>query len=338
MSHDVYERRAADLARLGRGGTKTNPLVGAVLTKEQSIIAEGYHQTWGGPHAEVAALTKVKHHDLSHSHLYVTLEPCSHTGKTPPCCDLIVKRSVSRVYIGHLDPNPAVHGNGIRELEKGGAEVSPFSNQHLTGKLLRPFLINQLEARPYIILKWAESLDGLMAKNGEQTKLTNPFSDRLVHKWRSEIDAIMVGTNTAVIDDPSLTTRHFPGENPIRVVVDLHKRIPKDARVFDHESRTLRFTILNRGTTDHVEDIGLSSGGYDLSEIMTALYERHIGVLMVEGGSSLLQSFLEVDLWDECRIFRTSHILSEGVSAPTMKVTPIARYNILDDRLSLYIK
>ncbi|NND06177.1 MAG: bifunctional diaminohydroxyphosphoribosylaminopyrimidine deaminase/5-amino-6-(5-phosphoribosylamino)uracil reductase RibD [Saprospiraceae bacterium] len=338
MLSNLYEHRTSDLGRLGRGGTKTNPLVGAVFVRNGQIITEGYHQDWGGPHAEAAAINQVNRDELSLCELYVTLEPCSHFGKTAPCSVLVIDSKISKVAIGQKDPNPVVNGRGIKMLRNAGVEVTHFQDSQSSKELLRPFLVNQEQERPYIILKWAESIDGYLSKHDQQIKLTNPISDRLVHKWRSEIDAIIVGTNTVLVDDPSLTTRLYPGSNPVRVIVDRNGRIPTSATVFDDQAPTWRCTLITTPRIKRVEDITISTKENQLLALMRQLFFRNTGVLMVEGGGQLLDSFLQTDLWDECRIFQTKHMLESGIPAPKLPIQPCASYAVLSDKLLLYKK
>ncbi|HEY2720248.1 MAG TPA: bifunctional diaminohydroxyphosphoribosylaminopyrimidine deaminase/5-amino-6-(5-phosphoribosylamino)uracil reductase RibD, partial [Chitinophagaceae bacterium] len=228
--HDIYMHRCLDLARLGAGHVAPNPMVGAVLVHDERIIGEGYHQQYGGPHAEpncIASVKKEEQHLISESILYVSLEPCAHYGKTPPCADLIIKNKIPRVVIGCFDPFEEVNGKGIEKLKGAGIDVLVGILEHECKKLNKRFFLYYQQHRPYIILKWAQSSNQKIgAGAGNRTYISNEFTNRLVHKWRSEEAAILVGTNTALQDDPELTTRSWIGNNPRRLVMDMDLKLP----------------------------------------------------------------------------------------------------------------
>ncbi len=340
MTDQLAAWRCLDLARLGRGETKTNPLVGAVLVADGMVEGEGFHARWGGPHAEVMALSGLESEDLSQARFYVSLEPCSYRGKTPACSELIVAHGIGHVSYALPDPNPLVNGSGEKALQKAGIAVDRFPDTSAPTKILHPFLTNQTEERPYIILKWAQSADGFMAKHGEQTKLTNPITDRVVHKWRSEIDAIMVGTRTAIIDDPRLSTRYYPGKSPMRIVIDRYRKISSQAALFSADSHTVLCTANPQNRTEeHITELRLAGTGDPLPALMRHLLKSHdLGVIMVEGGATLLQSFINVDLWDECRVITTPHVLDQGLSAPDINRPPVSVSELLSDEIKCYYR
>ena len=327
---------------MGKGCTLQNPLVGCIIVRNDEIISEGYHKHFGGAHAEVNAITGIspKYRNLiSESTLFVSLEPCNHTGKTPPCTELILKTKIPSVVIRSRDPNPNVKGGGLARLARAGVNVQVLEENPIDHKkLLRPFKINVLFNRPYIILKWAESKDGFIGKPGDRVKITEALTDRLVHKWRGESDAIMVGTNTAIIDNPQLTNRHYSGKNPIRVVVDRYLKIPHDSHLYDGTIPTLVFTEKPPPKVDftNLEFIECSLKTDELKNILKTLYNRGIGTLLVEGGAQLLTSFLSEGLWDECRVIRSPGYLNNGILSPQISLDPDIRFTLRDDRILIW--
>lgn len=340
--YDKYVQRCFDLARLGAGKTSPNPMVGAVLVYEGRIIGEGYHTGYGRPHAEVEAVRSVREEDrllISRSTLYVSLEPCSVYGRTPPCTDLIIREKIPRVVISHLDHSPGVNGQGVAILREQGVEVIE-GVQNAAGKILSaPRNIFVTDHRPYIILKWAVSANGhLGLPGGRQYWLTNPFSKRLVHRWRSEVDAILVGTNTAAYDNPQLNTRLFPGSSPIRIIPDRKLRLPLNLRLFDDSIPTWIFTQQPPPVreTKQTEYIRLETEHF-FRQLLTVLYQRNIQTLLVEGGRLILEEFVREGLWDEARVFTTSHYLESGLPAPDLGPVPPAQTLFLrEDRLDVF--
>jgi diaminohydroxyphosphoribosylaminopyrimidine deaminase/5-amino-6-(5-phosphoribosylamino)uracil reductase len=327
--------RCLQLAELGYGNVAPNPMVGAVLVHDGVIIGEGYHQQYGQAHAEVACLSSVKdehQHLIPQSTLYVSLEPCAHFGKTPPCADLVIDKEIKQVVVGCRDPFPQVNGKGIEKIEAAGIPVTVGVLEEECHLLNRRFFLFHTEHRPYVLLKWAQTADGKMAaEDYSRVLISNSYSNRLVHKWRSEEMAIAVGTNTALFDDPQLTTRNWPGRNPVRVVVDLNLRLPSTLKLFNGEIPTVVFNLHQH--TLPVEKINLSQlrsiglGYYQVTEdvslvhqMLNGLYRLGVQSLMVEGGAQLLQSFIDEGMWDEARVICNEDlVLGSGLPAPLLK-------------------
>ena len=321
---EKYMRRAMELALNGRGAVKSNPMVGAVIVHNDRIIGEGFHCEYGKAHAEVNAVRSVKDEALlADSTMYVTLEPCSHYGKTPPCAELIIRKRIPRVVIGSLDPYPEVAGRGVAMLKNAGIEVVTGMLEDELYELNRPFITAHIRKRPYIILKWAQSSDGFIDKirtdaSTPAVVLSPPDSMRLVHKLRAEVSAIMIGTRTAILDNPSLTVRHWVGESPVRVVLDRALTIPSDYKLLDGSVPTLIFTAKSAENRENVEYITIDFAKEVLPQVLQQLYKRKLISLLVEGGSMLHNQFLKEDLWDEIRMEKTSALLHEGVPAPDL--------------------
>lgn len=302
-THEKYMQRCLAIARNGLGRVAPNPMVGAVLAYGSSVLSEGYHRGYGLPHAEVEAIGKVKRKDLlPDCTLYVSLEPCCHVGKTPPCTELIIASKIPRVVVATADPFPKVNGSGIQRLREAGVEVTVGVLERQAREQNRRFFTFYEKKRPYIILKWAQSADGFMdacrTASEPPEKISGAPAHRLSHKWRTEEQAIMVGANTALMDNPRLTARLWCGQNPTRVVYDENSQLPRTLNLFSNEAPTL----------------SLASGS--ISRWMPELYQRSIQSLMVEGGAKLLQRFIAAGLWDEARIFTSPRKLLQGVAAP----------------------
>ena len=316
---ELYMRRCLQLASMGQGHTSPNPMVGAVVVCDGRIIGEGYHHYCGGPHAEVNAIASVKDKSLlSRSTIYVSLEPCSHHGKTPPCCDLIIASHIPRVVVGCLDPFPQVSGRGINRLRQHGIDVTTDILRDESVWLNRKFITLHSKNRPYITLKWAQSRDGYIDRershNEAPTQFSTPITRLWSHRLRAVNDAIVVGTNTVICDNPSLTTRYWSGKNPLRITFDRNGRIPADATLFDGSTSTL---IMGKNCNCHTSDIiALDSETSSIEQLLQHLAERRIQSLIVEGGSELLQSFIDMNLWDEARIETTPITLQSGIAAP----------------------
>ena len=294
-------RRALQLAAMGQGQVSPNPMVGAVIVCDGKIIGEGYHRQWGGPHAEVNAVASVADKTkLSRSTMYVTLEPCSHYGKTPPCAELIIKNGIPRVVVGAMDPFEKVRGRGVDMLRKAGVDVVTGVLEKECEELNKHFMTAHKSGRPFVLLKWAESNDGFISgKGGEPVALSNELTKMWMHRERSRYDAIMVGTNTIITDNPQLSVREWPGRNPRCITFDLKGRLPNDCQVIGKE-----------GTIVVTENI-------PLDDLLGRLYKEHgITSLMVEGGAKLLQSFLDDGCYDEVRIERSTLKIGEGIKAP----------------------
>ena len=330
---EVFMGRAIEIARNGMGFVAPNPMVGAVLARGNEIIAEGYHAQYGGAHAVVMAFqqAEAKHADLTDTTLYVTLEPCTHVGKTPPCCEAIAQRPVRRVVIATLDPNPVVHGKSIEYLQNAGKEVEVGVLEEQSRELNRRFFTFHNKRRPYIILKWAQTLDGFIDSNRAACEpyrwITNQKSRILVHKWRSEEMSILVGTNTALRDNPELTVRYWSGKNPLRVVMDRTLRLPHTLHLFDGSTPTLiiagnNLSASTRGETfSNIPNTELVFVDYmkGIEGVLLAeLQKRNITSLIVEGGALILNNFLKLGLWDEARVFVGNQFYRAGLLAPAL--------------------
>ena len=316
-SHTKYMRRALELAALGLGAVSPNPLVGCVIVHEDRIIGEGWHGRFGGPHAEVNAISSVTSKELlSESTLYVNLEPCAHHGKTPPCADLIISSGIKKVVVSNLDPNPLVAGKGISQLKHAGVSVLEGILESEGQFLNRRFFTFFSKQRPYIILKWAETADGFMARLNHDSKwISNQSSRKLVHQYRAQEDAIMVGKNTAYYDNPQLTVRHWEGEHPIRVVLDAKISLGIDLHLFDGKVPTLCYNHLKNEKRTNLEFVQGPETGF-LEFVLKDLCQRNIQSILVEGGSQLLSNLLRLDLWDEARIFISLIKFEQGLEAP----------------------
>lgn len=312
--------RCIQLAQCGKMGAAPNPMVGAVIVCHDKIIGEGYHRRCGGPHAEVNAIASVNDtSQLSSSTIYVSLEPCSHYGKTPPCADLIIKHKIPRVVVGCIDPFAKVAGRGIQKLREAGLEVIVGVLEKECLQLNKRFITSHTQKRPYITLKWAESADHFIDKervDGKAYAFSTPLTRMLVHKQRAENMSIMVGRKTALLDNPSLNVRDWIGNDPLRLVIDRQLTLPSHLKLFTDGKPTLCFTAKEKEATSSVEYITLNFEHPILPQIVTLLYHRNIQTLMVEGGSQLLQSFITAELWDEAYVESTEDILHSGVRAP----------------------
>lgn len=333
--------RALQLAEIGRGQVSPNPMVGCVIVHNDQIIGEGWHQKYGSWHAEVNAVNSVQDQSkLAESTVYVTLEPCSHFGKTPPCADLLVKHQVKKVIICNDDPNPLVAGKGIAKLIASGIEVEQGLLAEKGRALNARFFTYVEKQRPYIILKWAETADGFIAgENYETVKISNALSHKLVHKWRSEEDAIMVGTNTARFDNPKLNVREWQGaKNPIRIVVDRELKLPQSLYLFDNTQDTWVFNELIDKSEEMNTYIKTGFGESFIENVVQELYLRKIQSVFVEGGTTLLENFINANLFDEIRIFRSPNQLYKGIAAPIMtkNVEITEKQNLLGDELIIY--
>lgn len=322
----IFMQRCLQLAGKGNGFTKPNPLVGAVVVHNNKIIGEGYHRKFGEAHAEVNAINSVKDEELlKNSTLYVSLEPCAHHGKTPPCAELIVSKKIPKVVIAVRDPNPKVSGRGVELVRKSGVEVIEGVMENEAVELNRFFFVNQKEARPYIILKWAQSKDGFidMHRTVEDNKtpvlISNRLTHTIVHKFRTRVQGIVVGTNTALLDNPQLTARKWFGDNPTRIVIDRKNRISEDSALFDGSAPTIVFTASapkDREGNESVKYIQIDFNGDTNMQILKHLYKERIYSLLVEGGNKLLTSFINKGLWDEAFIESSEKQLFDGVKAP----------------------
>lgn len=336
--HQQYMQRAWQLAALGQGRVSPNPVVGCVIVHDGKIIGEGYHERYGEGHAEVNAIASVANPALlAQASLYVTLEPCSHFGKTPPCADLIIQHNIPKVYVCNLDPNPLVAGKGIEKLQNAGIEVH-HGILALQGRWLnRRFFTFMEQKRPHVILKWAQTADGFVAQENYDSKwISNWRSRKQVHKMRAQEDAIMVGTNTAHYDNPKLNVRSWTGEDPTRVVLDLHQRLSPDLALFDGSIPTIAYTYGHSQSEENVEWRSLEVGKPLLPQILNDLYRQKIQSLIVEGGSRLLQAFIEQGLWDEAQVFTGKRQFGTGIAAPKLQGVCVKEEQLLGDVLRLY--
>lgn len=328
--HEFYIKRCLQIAKNGLGTTRPNPMVGAVIVYNDRIIGEGYTSPYGSNHAEVNAINSVTNKSLlTKSRLYVTLEPCSHFGKTPPCSDLIVQHKIPEVVIGCIDENPDVAGKGIAKLEASGCKITVGVLEDLCKMHHRRFFTFHNKKRPYIILKWAETKDGFIAPNSKDEQkpvwITNAYARQLVHKWRSEEQAILVGTKTVLEDNPSLTVRDWTGHNPIRIVLDRTSKLNSNYNVFNNEAETIKIT---NEQIDFKNPIA--------NQIAHIVYKRNINSLIIEGGSQTLQTFIDEKLWDEARVFVGSTKFSNGTKAPILIESLISESKISTDTLKIY--
>ena len=378
--HQKYMQRCLELAKMGAGYVAPNPMVGAVLVHEERIIGEGWHQQYGKAHAEVNCIGQAIQNGqagmLNRSTLYVSLEPCAHHGKTPPCTDLIIQHKIPKVVIGCRDPFKEVDGKGIEKLKAAGMEVEFGVMEKECKELNRRFFTFHTQYRPYVILKWAQTADGKMAaspspsaggvlvsdtsnsytefensqnppsESGEPRLLiSNEYSKRLVHKWRSEEASILVGTNTAFLDNPELTTRLWPGPSPVRFLVDMNLRLPESLKLFNGETKTIVFNTMKQEEKENLFYYKLKKDISLVPQLMTALYRLQIQSVIVEGGAKLLQSFIDEGMWDEARVIRNEkfEIRNEesestgGLKAPVfLKAVKIAEQKILTDKIEIF--
>lgn len=361
--HETYMHRSLELARLGAGHVAPNPMVGSVLVYNDRIIGEGYHQLYGKAHAEVNCIASVKPEDehlIPQSTIYVSLEPCAHHGKTPPCADLIVAKRIPRVVVGCRDPFPQVNGKGIEKLRAAGIEVTLGVLEKECIDLNKRFFLFHTRHRPYIVLKWAQTAGGLIAgatasnpvpaahagvagneNPGEKRSrllISNDITNRLVHKWRSEEASILVGPRTALLDDPALTARLWTGPNPIRLVIDKDLQLPPDLKLFDKTVPTVVFNNHRHETQGPIQYYQLATDSSLIQQLVIALHHLKIQSVLVEGGARLLQSFIDEDHWDEARIITNDDLdIPSGLPAPRLKhARLLSRESLLSDSIRYY--
>jgi diaminohydroxyphosphoribosylaminopyrimidine deaminase/5-amino-6-(5-phosphoribosylamino)uracil reductase len=330
-THENYIKRCIEIAKNGLGATAPNPMVGSVIVYNNNIIGEGYTSAYGSHHAEVNAINSVKNKELlKDATLYVTLEPCSHSGKTPPCSDLIIKHHIPNVVVGCLDDNPQVAGKGIAKLKASGCNVTVGVLENNCKQHHKRFFTFHNKKRPYIILKWAETLDGLIAPLKKEAKrpvwITNKFSRQLVHKWRAEEQAILVGTNTISEDNPSLTVRDWTGKNPTRIVIDREHKLSESYSVFNAEADTLE---ISKNNVDFNKPLA--------KQIIALLYSKNINSVIIEGGAKTIETFIDENLWDEVRVFKGPTNFKNGIKAPEFHGQLISEEKIIDDTLHIYV-
>ncbi len=353
MNHELYMRRCIELAQNGLGSTYPNPMVGSVIVHNGTIIGEGWHQKAGQAHAEVNAVDSVKDKSLlKDSTIYVSLEPCSHFGKTPPCCDLIIAWEIPNVVVGTIDPNEKVAGSGIARLKAAGKNVIVGVLERECRELNKRFFTFHNKKRPYIILKWAESADGFIAPKTKNERepvwISGVTSRQLVHKWRSEEQAVLVGTQTVADDNPKLDVRDWAGKNPVRIVIDKNNRISKESHIFDNQVKTIVFCDKEMAS----EKINLIFEKIDFTaqkvtglnpvevtvpgQIAQTLYSHGLQSVIVEGGKATLEMFIGSGLWDEARVFKSQAVLNDGLRAPELTAGSADSKNIGSDQLVIF--
>ncbi len=334
-----YMQRCIQLALQGLGTVAPNPLVGAVIVHQNKIIGEGAHLIYGGPHAEVNAIASVRDKSLlSESTLYVNLEPCSHYGKTPPCADLIIAMKIPRVVIGMQDPFSEVNGSGIQKLQGAGVEVIASVLETESKILNKRFITFHQYHRPYLLLKWAQSADHFTGKQGEKIQISNELSKRYSHQWRTEESAILVGSTTAIVDNPRLDVRYWPGKSPLRILFDRTGKLQtrKDLQVFDGQHPTLVFTNTENAEYPHATVVTLDPTKDFIQEALTAIYQQGIQSIIIEGGATLQNEFLLKNLWDEARVFTSSENIGSGIKAPDLKRKAVTVKTLGNNSLSIY--
>lgn len=340
--HEPWMARCLELAALGASTAPPNPLVGAVLVQHGRILSEGWHQRPGEGHAEVRCLAAFGDGPVPpDAIMYVNLEPCSHHGRTPPCADLLVQRNIRHVVIAHQDPFTEVAGRGIARLREAGITVTTGVLEPQARWLNRRFLTSVEDHRPYIVLKWARSRDGFLDRqprtHRDVQRISGPVTDVLVHRWRTEEQAILVGSITALRDDPQLTVRHVHGASPLRVLQDREGRVPATSKVFDRSAHTLLFTSKHR-TDIAVDQCLLSPSDDPIDHLLRELHRRQIRSLLVEGGARLLGHFLERGIWDEARVITGNVLFGQGTVAPTLNALPVRSTISGQDTIDLYVR
>ncbi|HMQ76933.1 MAG TPA: bifunctional diaminohydroxyphosphoribosylaminopyrimidine deaminase/5-amino-6-(5-phosphoribosylamino)uracil reductase RibD [Flavobacteriales bacterium] len=341
MRDDLFMERCLRLARLGAGSAAPNPMVGAVLVRDGKVLAEGWHHAAGWPHAEVECLNAFGEGPVpADAVLFVNLEPCAHHGRTPPCADLLIARGVRRVVVAHPDPFPQVAGRGIERLRAAGVRVDVGLHEAEARWMNRRFLTSVEQERPYIALKWARSTDGFLDRHPRSERrvqrISSPATDVLVHRWRTEEQAILVGGRTVENDDPSLTVRHVEGRQPLRIILDRTERAPSGSRVFDGSAPTLLFTQRPRADV-RTEQVFVPMAADPLDTMLAELHRRSIRSVLVEGGATLLGHFLHRGLWDEVREITGTMVFGAGTPAPRVPKAPARSLRIGNDRIDLFV-
>lgn len=341
---EKYLFRCIELGKNALGTAAPNPMVGCVIVHKGKIIGEGYTSPYGGPHAEVNAIQSVKDQSLlQKATLYVTLEPCSHYGKTPPCADLIIEKGIPNVVIGLRDPHDKVAGQGIQKLKDAGKNVIYGVLEDECREHHKRFLTYIEKKRPYVILKWAETYDGFLApdpkmrsENPEPYWITGAPARQLVHKWRAEEQAILVGTQTVLQDNPSLTVRDWKGNNPVRVVIDKDLKLPETAAVFNNDAKVLVVTSKKEEKKNtHLTYITIDFSTALVPQILKALYQENITSIIIEGGAKTLAQFIATGLWDEARIFTGNTVFKSGIAAPKITGKLMFAQNLENDSLTI---
>lgn len=332
-----YMRRALDLAERGRGRVSPNPMVGCVIVHGDKIIGEGWHRLYGEAHAEVNAVGRVMDMNvLSESTCYVTLEPCAHYGKTPPCADLLIKHKLKRVVVAVKDSNPLVGGKGIARMQAAGIQIDYGVLEGEARALNARFFTAIEKQRPYILLKWAQTADGFVArKNFDSKWISGKASRQLVHQWRADEDAIMVGTNTALYDNPKLNVRGTAGTDPLRVVIDKELKLSDDLQLFDGNQPTVCYNLIKTETHAKLDFVKLEKRDF-IHQLLADLHKRNVQSILVEGGSALLNSLISEGLWDEARVFQSGASFGGGIVASALPLGPSETISVEKDELRIY--
>jgi diaminohydroxyphosphoribosylaminopyrimidine deaminase/5-amino-6-(5-phosphoribosylamino)uracil reductase len=334
--NEKYMLRAIQLSKIAGRAVYPNPSVGAVLVHHKTIIGEGYHRQYGSLHAEAMCIESVElrnKNKIEAATLYCTLEPCSHTGQQPPCVDAIIKNNIKKVVIGSLDPNATVAGRGLSILKSKGIEVEAMCLDEICQKNAIGFHTFHTKKRPYIILKWAETQDGFIAiDNKTQTVISNKYTQYINHKWRSETHAIMIGTNTATVDNPHLTNRKWYGGTPIRLLIDMDKKVDDASHIFNNEAPTFRLT--NHNNSPKSNELFLEDNSID--SIIEALNSQSIQSVIIEGGTQLINSFLASNTWDEARVIKSIFLQKEGYKAPSFNHPKTYSHSVSDNQINYY--
>lgn len=343
--HEKYIKRCIELAKNGLGKTYPNPLVGSVIVLNDTIIGEGWHRKAGEPHAEVNAINSVKNKSqLKNATIYVSLEPCSHYGKTPPCANLIVANGIKNVVIGSIDTNSKVSGRGVAHLENNDCNVIVGVLENECAALNKRFFTFHNKKRPFVLLKWAETTDGFMDRLRNSTSenspnwISNKYSQQEVHKMRAVEQAVLVGTNTALNDNPSLTVRSWEGSNPVRILLDRELKVPFRYNLFNGNVKTIVLTE-KKHTSNSLKNVVFEALSFNKNvpkQICEVLYKHEIQSVIIEGGAQTLQSFIDANLWDEASVFVGNTLFKEGLKAPKIKKAPIKIKKISTDTLRIY--
>lgn len=337
MQDELYIKRCIELAQKALGGTYPNPLVGSVIVHNGKIIGEGYHHKAGEPHAEINAISSVINKDLiPESTIYVSLEPCAHYGKTPPCALKIKELGFKKVVIGAMDSHDKVNGKGKKIIQDAGIEVISGVLEKECIQLNKRFFTYHEKKRPYIILKWAESADGFLDKNFKPTSISNSLVNQFVHQLRANEHAILVGTQTALNDNPSLTVRNVEGINPVRILIDFDLKVPSKFKIFNNEAKTFVFNSIKEATEDNIQWIKIEKENF-LSDLMNALYKEQIQSIIIEGGRFTLQQFIDAQLWDEAVVIKNEDLkLENGTKAPEFDLKSYETNSFRNNTISFY--
>ncbi len=338
MNNDeLYIKRCIELAQKALGHTYPNPLVGSVIVHNGEIIGEGYHHKAGENHAEINAINSVKNKELiPESTIYVSLEPCAHYGKTPPCALKIKELGFKKVVIGAMDSHDKVNGKGKKIIQDAGIEAVSGILEKECVELNKRFFTYHEKKRPYIILKWAESADGFLDRDFKPTAISNAVANQFVHQLRADEHAILVGTQTALNDNPSLTVRNAEGVNPVRILIDFDLKVPSNFNIYNHEAKTLVLNTVKEGTEGSIQFIRLNKDNF-LQELMEALYKEQIQSVIIEGGRFTLQQFINANLWDEAIVIKNENLkLENGTKAPEFNHTALKNETFRDNTMSFF--